>query len=159
MFILTTCTSGKESQNAEMYFTPTAALGETRPKTDHRTIEIENVNWRLVSYVDQKGNLMSILPDTQILIMFDGEQVSGSSGCNSYFAEYDIKDDFLVFRNAGLTERYCTTPSGIMEQESSYLSSLQSVNTFRIVGDQLQMIDFQGNTVLTYVVDTIIGDL
>ena len=104
----------------------------------------------MVSYVSQKGNQTNVLPGTQVTIEFVGSQVSGNAGCNDYSASFNLDGDRISFYNAGITKKFCTTPDGIMAQETEYLGALQSVTTYRIVDDRLQMFDIKGQTVVIY---------
>jgi heat shock protein HslJ len=123
------------------------------PPADQPAGKLDGVIWRLVTFIDSKGNLVSVLPETRLTIEFNGEQASGSAGCNHYFASYQVQGERLSFSNAGMTEMFCPSPDGIMEQEMEYLAALQRVDHYRVVEDRLQMFDAQGQTVLTYNVE------
>ena len=124
--------------------TPTYAPVEAPPAG------LEGVPWRLISYSDRKGNQASLVPTSEITIEFLDGQVSGSAGCNSYFAAYQLDGERLSFQEAGITERFCTSPEGVMEQEAEYLAALQRAVSYRIADGRLQLLDEQGRTVLLY---------
>jgi heat shock protein HslJ len=66
----------------------------------------------------------------RVTLIFNGGRISGSSGCNRYFAsvsEGDIPGDLMVTR-VGSTRMAC--PAADMELENSYLSALESVTKF-----------------------------
>jgi len=86
---------------------------------------LERNKWSLNSYGEQ-NNPEQVLDGTEITATFDkgkGE-VSGSSGCNTYFASYEIDGNNLSISNLAWTERACLSPVGIMEQEQEFLSLL-----------------------------------
>ena len=86
---------------------------------------LERNKWSLNSYGEQ-NNPEQVLDGTEITATFDkgkGE-VRGSSGCNTYFASYEIDGNNLSISNLAWTERACLSPVGIMEQEQDFLSLL-----------------------------------
>jgi heat shock protein HslJ len=91
----------------------------------------------------------SLLPDATINLNFQGDELSGSAGCNHYFGSYKIDGSSITISDVGVTEMFCMDPDGIMEQEASYLAALSDAETFQINGTQLQIIGPTGDT-LTY---------
>jgi heat shock protein HslJ len=153
LMILTACTGQAVIQEPTEAPVPTGTSPAGQPPPDLAPGDLEGVTWRLVAFIDRKGNQKSVLSEARLTIEFNGEQVSGSAGCNQFFASYLVDGESLTFSNGGVKEMYCTSPEGIMEQEAGYLAALQSVDTYRIADGRLQMMDDQGRTVLTYVVD------
>ena len=93
---------------------------------------LERNRWTLSSY-GEVNNSKSVLADTEITATFDkgkGE-VSGSGGCNTYFASYEIDGNNLSISNLAWTERACLSPEGIMEQEQEFLSLLGEATSFQ----------------------------
>ena len=80
-----------------------------------KAITLEDTTWVLESYGEQ-GNLQAVLEDTEITAVFDSAEgkVSGSAGCNNYFASYQINNNELSISAIGSTEMYC---EGLREQE------------------------------------------
>ena len=79
---------------------------------------------------------------------FDGATVSGSGGCNTYEAAYTIDGDRLTIETLTVTEMACEDPTGVMEQESAFLASLESVAGYMQMGGLLQLLDAEGRTIL-----------
>jgi uncharacterized lipoprotein YbaY len=79
-------------------------------------------------------------------------QVTGSAGCNTYFASYETSGNSLTVGPAGSTRLACSEPAGVMEQEAAYLSLLQTSATFEIAqaGGQLSIRDVSGSEILVY---------
>jgi heat shock protein HslJ len=90
------------------------------------TAELAGSEWILASL-----DLHKPLPaGPQVTLVFTGGRISGSSGCNRYFASVsdgDMPGDLALSR-LGSTRMAC--PSADMELENSYLSALGSVTTF-----------------------------
>ena len=60
---------------------------------------------------------------------FEGE-VSGSAGCNTYWAGYEVKGSKLSIFEMVFTEMACISPEGVMEQEQVFLSLLAKAQSF-----------------------------
>ena len=130
--------------------TPTLLPEATMLVSTGTIVSLDGTQWLLQSYIDLKGNLLDVLPGTEITISFQNAQVVGAAGCNSYFAEYQLQIDRLAFTPFSITEKYCTGPEGLMDQERQYLQTLGTVKRFKIVDGRLQLLDVGGQTVLTY---------
>jgi heat shock protein HslJ len=106
-------------------------------------------NWTLESFHTADA-VSSVIAGTTITAVFgDDGQVSGSAGCNRYFAQYNVTGTLLSIGPAGSTKMACGTP-GVMQQESTYLSLLGQTKTFTIKGDRLTLADVKGTPILTF---------
>ena len=94
---------------------------------------LEQNKWSLNSYGEQNSP-ERILEGTEITATFDSSEgeVSGSSGCNTYFASYEIDGNNLSISNLAWTERACVSPAGVMEQEQEFLSLLAYAESFQV---------------------------
>jgi len=110
---------------------------------------IEDTTWILESY-GEPDNLNAVLEGTEITATFNSakKQVNGSTGCNSYFGDYQINSDRLTFSMIGHTEMYCMDPAGVMEQEEQYLRVLNAAESFQVRDGKLQIT--AGNQILIY---------
>ena len=78
--------------------------------------------------------------DTEVTLRFLAEKLTGSAGCNGYFASYQTGDDRqLSITDIASTEMWCFQPEGIMEQETKFLQWLDEANSYRINDDQLTL--------------------
>jgi heat shock protein HslJ len=93
--------------------------------------------------------MTAVLEGTTITAEFVQDQVTGSAGCNHYFATYRGDGSSLRVEGIGSTEMYCTAP-GVMDQESEYLSLLGIVRRYAVEGDRLTLSDSVGRTLLVY---------
>lgn len=107
---------------------------------------LEGNKWSLDSYGEQ-NNLEQVLEGTEITATFDegkGE-ISGSGGCNTYFASYKVSGNSLSISNLAWTERACLSPDGVMEQEQKFLSLLADAESFRVDDTSLTISCSNGN--------------
>ena len=91
---------------------------------------IEGKVWKLVSY-----NQQPILAESEITAEFADGRVNGSAGCNSYFADYQLDDAQLNIERSGSTKKAC--PNDLMEQETTYLNSLNKAESVAVVDNVL----------------------
>jgi heat shock protein HslJ len=106
-------------------------------------------NWSLESFHTADA-VSSVIAGTTITAVFgeDG-RVSGSAGCNRYFAQYTVTGTSLSIGPAGSTKMYCNSP-GVMQQESTYFALLNQTKTFTIKSDRLSLADAKGTTILSF---------
>jgi heat shock protein HslJ len=123
-----------------------AAAAVVTPEVSPLTLE--GPLWMLVSYVDEDGNTVDVLPGTEVTAQFQDGNVTGTAGCNNYFASYEVADHQLAVSGGGTTMMACE--ENIMVQEWAYLKDLASSSSFTITGDQLQIAGSDGETLLTY---------
>lgn len=131
--------------------TSTAAPAATVLVATGAVLGLDGTSWLLQSYIDLKGNSLDVLPGSQVELTFQNGQLVGLSGCNSYFGSYQVQDDLLAFSRFDHTEKFCTSPGGLMDQEAQYLQTLGTVRSFKLVDGRLQLLDLGGQTVLTYI--------
>lgn len=107
-------------------------------------------NWSLASYSTTPGVLVPVMNGTQITAHFGTDGiVSGSSGCNRYFATYTLKEYALSITAPGSTKMNCPA-SGIMMQETQYLSDLGAASAIRIHEQDLNVYDTAGKMILVF---------
>jgi heat shock protein HslJ len=94
----------------------------------------------VVNYHTGREAVVGLLEGTEIDAVFgeDGD-LTGSAGCNQYFAGYETEGDLITIGAPGATRRFCAEPPGVMEQEAAYVAALASAATWNISGDQLQL--------------------
>jgi heat shock protein HslJ len=76
----------------------------------------------------------------------DTGNVSGSSGCNTYNADYTLDGNNLTVQPAAMTMMACATG---METEQSYLQALQASTSYQIFADKMVLTNPSGT--LTYI--------
>ena len=93
---------------------------------------LEGTSWDL--FAVRKS---TILEGTRFTLSFEGEQVTGNSGCNRYFGSYDIEGNQISFSGIGMTEMACLEPEGLMEQEQYLLAFLGDIVRYELDEQQL----------------------
>ncbi len=79
----------------------------------------------------------------------DGNQVSGSAGCNQYTASFTTSGDSIQFSDEIATTRMaCADP--LMQLESAYLAALGKAASYQVAGENLTLLDSQGNELVTF---------
>jgi heat shock protein HslJ len=110
---------------------------------------LNGTGWTLTGYV-YNGIPSQALTPIKVTLDFGNEgQITGSAGCNHYFASYELKGPAITIGQVGSTEMYCTTP-GVMDQESAYLTLLNQAKTFSVEGDRLTVADAKGIIILSF---------
>ena len=89
-------------------------------------------------------------PNGIITLSFSNGVASGSSGVNTYAGTYALStgDGKLTF--SGIASTKMTGPSGLMEQENTYLADLGKVASYAISANTLVLKDNAGKTLLTF---------
>ena len=104
---------------------------------------LDNTFWTMTSMAKSKP-----LPGTEITAGFVNGQLSGSTGCNNYFADYATEGQRLLLTNQGVTEMACLQPEGVMEVESRFLDYFYQVDRFLLTEEELQLITRDGETLI-----------
>lgn len=91
--------------------------------------DLHGTSWRLV---DLGEGQQPVLPDTEITLLIDDGQISGSAGCNNYTGS--LTSDAAVLQSfqvgpLATTRKFCPDP--ISTQETTYLTLLGSVQGWR----------------------------
>ena len=113
------------------------------------TVSLEGTSWQLTGYSDGLG-VTSLVLGSEITAIFDGENVGGSAGCNSYTASYTLDGDEISVGPAASTRMACMEPEGVMEQESAYLEALSAAATYELGRDRLTLYDGEGQTLVMF---------
>ena len=108
------------------------------PYTPTPEVTLDGTAWSLTAFTED-GTTTSLLADTQITLSFEDGQASGSAGCNSYFGPYTLEDGELHIGPVAITEMYCMSPEGVMEQETRFVDILTNVTLFERDADQLTL--------------------
>jgi len=105
---------------------------------------LEGKTWVLTTYNNNQP-----IAGHQPTLEFEGDQISGSTGCNQYGSNYQITGETVQFEGIFRTEMACLEPAGLMEQENNYLDLLSIVDRFELDGDVLTLFSGQ-NGLLTF---------
>ncbi len=106
---------------------------------------LQGTQWALVTLGGE-----SPLPGTAPSAEFTEDQISGSTGCNTYFSTYEVSGGELSIGAVAVTEMWCMEPEGVMDQEQAFLDALASVASYRMAGERLELLDGTGEAILTF---------
>jgi heat shock protein HslJ len=111
---------------------------------------LAGTSWQVTAYNNGEQAVVSVIIGTRITAHFgDDARVTGSAGCNQYFADYRGGDASMVIGRPGATRRFCAEPEGMMDQEARYLEALVSTTTFRLDGRRLALRTSDGALAVT----------
>jgi heat shock protein HslJ len=115
--------------------------------------DLAGTEWALTSL-----NGEGLIEGTEITLFFEETFLGGSMTCNGYgvgpdSGKYVATDDgaLTVVRPLAVTVQLCSSPEGVMEQESAYIEALLSAATYRVIVNRLEMSNAAGNTSLVFV--------
>ena len=112
--------------------------------------ELMHTRWALRSF-GTKDSEDPLLPRTGISLEFAADgKLYGSGGCNRYFAAYEMGPrNSLKIKSIGSTRMAC--PQEFMDQEMRYFEALQSVSSFKVGNELLQLFYGTGPQVLNFI--------
>ena len=113
-------------------------------------VSLDGSSWSLMSYKDNTGETVNVLPRSTTTVLFQANQVTGIAGCNNFNATYQTTRNKLSFSPVATTRKVCNTPLGIMQQETAFLAALDSTVSYKLTLNSLEMLDSRGNTLLTF---------
>jgi uncharacterized lipoprotein YbaY len=117
-----------------------------------KSVELPGSAWAVRGYNNGKGGVVSVIIGTEMNATFGADgQMTGSSGCNNYSAGYKTDGNNIAIGPAISTQMFCEQPEGTMDQEAQYLAALQTVATYSIEGERLQMRTAEGSLAVDYV--------
>ena len=99
---------------------------------------LDGTSWNVTNYNNGREAVVGVLADTELTAVFEGDQISGSAGCNNYFGSFTADDGAISIGPLAATRRACFG-EGVMEQETEFLAALESAATYSMVGSRLEM--------------------
>jgi heat shock protein HslJ len=108
--------------------------------------------WQLTGYDNGQGEMTAPMAATAITATFSPNgSLGGTAGCNSYRTSYDLNGARLSFDPVDSTNQLCQEPDGLMDQESAYLQTIETVATYVIEGHVLTLKNESGAAVAQFV--------
>ncbi len=107
----------------ESLSTPIPSMSSQYPQQSR--VALKNSSWQLARW-ERQGSPVALVPQTELSLQFEDNRVTGSSGCNRFSGSFNLAKDKLSLKTLEATQRGCEP--GVMNQESQFLSALQSVN-------------------------------
>lgn len=82
--------------------------------------DIDSAKWVMIDFAD--GSELEIVKCADVILEFDSLSVAGSAGCNSFIANYSLKDSKIKISNMGVTKMACDDEKAKFEE--LYLKAL-----------------------------------
>jgi heat shock protein HslJ len=113
--------------------------------------ELAGTSWTVLGYNNGRGGVVSPIIGTELTAAFgvDGT-VTGSAGCNTYSAGYEVDGNAISIGLTISTMMACAEPAGIMEQEQEFLTALGTAATYQIRGDSMEMRTAEGSIAVSF---------
>jgi uncharacterized lipoprotein YbaY/heat shock protein HslJ len=123
------------------------AIGAGPCGTPHGNAVLENTYWRLVALRDRPVEAAERQREAHVILQPQQRRLVGSGGCNRIAGSYSLEGEQLSFGRSAGTLMAC--PRG-MEQERDFLAALAATARWRIVAEQLDLLDAAGTTVARF---------
>jgi heat shock protein HslJ len=124
----------------------TSSSTQLRPMSSEHSpqsrVALNNSSWRLERW-ERKGSAVALVPKIEVSLNFENNQVNGFGGCNRFGGSFNLVDDRLSLGALQASQRGCDAV--VMNQESQFLSALQSVRRMAL--------DASGRLVLFYTLE------
>ena len=95
--------------------------------------------WQLVSYQAADGTTVEVVGDRPATLEFKAGRLSGFTGCNRFFSDYELTSEHLAISSGGTTLIGC--PEALAQQEAAILSGLPQITTYTQSANQLILLD------------------
>ena len=105
--------------------------------------------WNVTGYNNGKEAVVSPVSGTTLTATFTGDMVSGSAGCNDYSGPYTLDGDKVAIGPLVTTRKACEQP--VMDQETEFLTALQTPSTVEQNGGIITLRAASGATQVTLV--------
>lgn len=110
-----------------------------------QSMELAGTSWTATGINNGQAAVTSLVAGTEITANFGADgSLTGSAGCNNYNATYQTEGNGLIISPATTTRMACSQPEGLMAQEMQYLAALETVATYQLQGDKLELRTAEG---------------
>ncbi|MBP8996663.1 MAG: META domain-containing protein [Anaerolineaceae bacterium] len=89
--------------------------------------------WRV-----EELNGQPLIEFSTLTVRFHHQKISGSSECNRFKGNYELKGEQIKFHISERTNDRCMEP-GIMEQEIVFIDTLETLTNFSLTPNRLQL--------------------
>jgi len=107
--------------------------------------DLPGTSWDVTSYNTGSEAVRSLIIGTEITLAFEEDgTVVGNASCNDYNGTYSLDGERITIGPLAITQKACTAPEGIMEQEAQYLAALQNAEVWARSNTRLELRDTGG---------------
>lgn len=118
---------------------PSNANGAPAPHDSTRsTASLENTYWKALSLVGHQVVVPVGTREAHFVLHAEDHHVAGTGGCNQFSGSYVVSGDALAFSALASTMMACAEPA--MTQEKWLTDALSQAKTWRITGEQLELL-------------------
>ena len=104
-------------------------------------------SWNVTSYYSGDA-ITSVLAGADLTIEFDAEQVSGSTGCNTFTGPYTVDGESISIGPLTTTRASCAGED-LQQQEADFLSALELAASYSVTGPRLDLLRPGGTIAVT----------
>jgi len=105
-----------------------------------RSQDLSGTSWEVITYNNGKQAVTSVLAGSSITANFGGDgTLSGNGGCNNYNGTYTVTAKQIKIGPLASTRMFCADPEGVMDQEALYLAALETADTYKVEGTNLEL--------------------
>ncbi len=131
---------------------PSASTAASAPASAG-ALDVNGTTWFLTDYISPDGAVFTVPAAVTPMLTFEGGNISGNAGCNTFNATYTITGDAVEIGPIMSTKMACEEPMSTVE--GAYLAALDAVNKVAILDDgKLQLWDDGGKTTLAFIKGT-----
>jgi copper homeostasis protein (lipoprotein) len=111
------------------------------------TTSLENTYWKLARLGEVPIRVATEQREPHLILKSESRRVSGSGGCNRLIGSYELAGGRLTFGQLATTQMACQEG---MDTEAAFMVALETVRTWRIAGQHLEMFDDAGQLVARF---------
>jgi len=124
------------------------AVATSEPEDEPMLVDIiGGITWQLEQQAVD-GEMVDVPDDVTVTLTLDAGMATGSGGCNSYSAAYNLAGDVVSFGPIMSTKMACAGPAG--DVENAYLANLAGVASYFSTGGQVVLSNAAGETILVF---------
>jgi heat shock protein HslJ len=129
---------------------PASATDAGAASASAAPLSLDGTSWRLSDYVSPDGQVVTVPAAVTPLLAFEGGQLTGNAGCNTFNATYTVTGDTIEIGPIMSTKMACEEPMATVE--AAYLAALEAVNKVGMLDNgKLQLWDDGGKTTLAFI--------
>ena len=114
-----------------------------------KPLTLENTVWQATGINNGRGGVVTNKNTHLATIRFSEGKVQGNTGCNNFFAGYELNDQNIRIGQPGTTRKFCAE-DGLMEQEQQFLQALVNTVSYELKGGKLNLRDAKGSLMLAF---------
>jgi heat shock protein HslJ len=114
----------------------TACSSPTTRSSPAQPVGLIGIDW-VLDNASIASLVRSVPSGIHIDLTFEGDQASGSAGCNGYGASFQAIRGFIHFGEIRQTQKACERP--VMEAEAAYLRALEGSTGYQATGSTLHL--------------------